>query len=285
MDAPVKTKATKTSPSLTVLHPKPKKSRTKTPNIPIRSTNNVDWEAVRVDYEAGVLTIRATAAKHGIKSSSTIPDYAKKNGWKRDSSNSVRRRTKAGIVEQASEQALSLGLIKEKPTNKDEVIDAASAVQLHIQSKHQKILAGTFEEAAKLLDSLKNYNRNRIFLDSSGNALEGRERREAKAAQTRTVLNELNKLVVLESKLIPLEREAHGLDLDETGQQDAIPLAERLKQYRNDDSSPNPLPEPIKEATGSSLTNFPSKGKGSVSPINRLDGPINLVDQPPRKLN
>jgi uncharacterized protein YjcR len=42
----------------------------------------IDWSAVRRDYEAGHLSLRAIGEKHGC-AHSTIANYASRNSWTR----------------------------------------------------------------------------------------------------------------------------------------------------------------------------------------------------------
>ena len=57
---------------------------------------DIDWDLVETDYRVAQLSIRQIAEKHGVEAS-TITRRAKKDGWTRDLSESVRAATKAKV--------------------------------------------------------------------------------------------------------------------------------------------------------------------------------------------
>jgi len=56
-----------------------------------------DWEAIEAEYSAGVKSVNAIAKAHGI-SESAIRKRAKRDGWQRDLSNSVRSAARSKLV-------------------------------------------------------------------------------------------------------------------------------------------------------------------------------------------
>jgi len=192
---------------------RPKKTAKPHPN----TETDADWEAIRRDYETGAYSVRQIAARHGIAAHSTVYNRAKKENWASNSTGRVKARRSAQELTQAAAEALAKGLIAETPRDQEAAIDAAAAVQVEVVRQHKSLIGRLNKQADRLLTTIEGENINRAT--------------SRKAAKD--LLENLSKLSMIAGRLIPMEREAHGLDLDDKGAaHDTLPLKDRLQAYR-----------------------------------------------------
>jgi hypothetical protein len=144
-----------------------------------------DWEAIEAEYSAGVKSIRAIASDYGI-GESAIRKRAKRDGWQRDLSHSVRSAVKSKLVRSSSAQS-------DVRTDAD-IIDSASDELTQIVVGHRKHIATYKGIAGKLAITLSEIN-----VDESNHGDFARS---------------LNSGVDALGKLIKLERQAYNMDDD-----------------------------------------------------------------------
>lgn len=91
-----------------------------------------DWERIKIDYRAGVKSVREIAAEHGV-SHTAINKKAKAEGWERNLREAVRARAEA-LVSKAlvSEEVSETTLATEKL-----VVEVEAQVQARIQIQHR----------------------------------------------------------------------------------------------------------------------------------------------------
>jgi len=143
----------------------------------------IDWEAIEAEYSAGVKSVNSIAKEHGI-AEGTIRKRAKRDGWQRDLSKSVRSAVKSKLVRGA-------GTSSDVRTDSD-IIDSASDEITHVIVGHRKQIAMWKGIAGKLAVTLSE-----IDVDASNHGEFSRS---------------LNSGVDALGKVIKLERQAYGMD-------------------------------------------------------------------------
>jgi len=147
-----------------------------------------DWEAIEAEYSAGVKSVNSIAKAHGI-SETAIRKRAKRDGWHRDLSNSVRSAVKSKLVRTGGSNA-------DVRTDAD-IIDSASDEISQVVFSHRKQIGQWKGIATKLAVTLSempvdddNHNDFARSLNSGVDAL---------------------------GKLVKLERQAYCMDDDDKG--------------------------------------------------------------------
>jgi hypothetical protein len=137
-----------------------------------------DLPAVERDYRAGQLSNREIARRHG-RSESWVRKIAKENGWARDLAEAVRQRVREDLVRE--------GIL----ANGDaEIVDEAAAIGVEVVRSHRRDIAKLRQAAAGLIDELG---------------------RDLKITERSRVISDLAATM---ARLIPMERQAFGLDED-----------------------------------------------------------------------
>ena len=144
-----------------------------------------DWEAIEAEYSAGVKSVSAIARDHDI-TEGAIRKRAKRDGWQRDLSNSVRSAVKSKLVRGS-------GTSPDVRTDAD-IIDSASDELTQIVVGHRKHIATFKGIAGKLAITLSDMD-----VDSSNHGDFARS---------------LNAGVDALGKVIKLERQAYNMDDD-----------------------------------------------------------------------
>ena len=154
-----------------------------------KQRTNTDWDAVELDYRAGLLSIVAIGKKHGV-SESMVRKHAAKRGWIRDLSEQVVHATKAKLVR--GEVRGSGASAPDYSHTDAEVIEAASSEAASVIMAHRADLAVWAGIAARL-----------------GNALQGMEINEDNHGD---FARSLNAGVDAQLKVIKGQRQAYNLD-------------------------------------------------------------------------
>lgn len=144
-----------------------------------------DWEAIEAEYSAGVKSIRAIADDHAV-TEGAIRKRAKRHGWQRDLSNSVRSAVKSKLVRTS-------GTHSDVRTDAD-IIDSASDEITQVVVGHRKHIATFKGITGKLAVTLSDMD-----ADESNHGDFARS---------------LNSGVDALGKLIKLERQAYNMDDD-----------------------------------------------------------------------
>ncbi len=152
----------------------------------------IDWEAIEAEFSAGAKSVNAIAKDHGI-SETAIRKRAKRDGWQRDLSKSVRSAVKSKLVR-------TTGSNSEVRTDAD-IIDSASDEITQVVVGHRKQIAQWKGIATKLAVTLSE-----IDVDESNHNEFARS---------------LNSGVDALGKCIKLERQAYSMDDADT--EDAPP--------------------------------------------------------------
>ncbi|MCM2971804.1 hypothetical protein [Larsenimonas suaedae] len=170
-------------------------------------TARSDWNSIKDDYRAGLVSIRAIAARYNVPES-TIRSRAKQEGWQRDLAEEVKAATK-NRVSRASSRSKSAH--SESHTRDAEIVQSAADEAELIISEHRRSLARWRAISERLADTL--------------NAMEITETNHDKVARS------LNSGVDALLKTIRGERQAYGLD-EEGREDEKKPVHELIDELR-----------------------------------------------------
>lgn len=185
-----------------------------------------DLIAIEADYRAGVMSVRAIAAKHGV-SESVIRKWAKNADppWQRDLTGKVQEAARAQIVRSAHHAYDGV----RTPTER-ELIDAAARSIVQVVREHRGAIQAGQQMVGMLLGQLQDVATHRerieeIILeetaqaDGEGKAADGAMRRRAammRAVSLPAHAGVIKDLATAMKHLVGLERQAFGLaDKDE----------------------------------------------------------------------
>jgi hypothetical protein len=167
----------------------------------------VDWDAIEPHYRAGVRSLRDIAEEFGV-SNPAIVKHAEKCGWTRNLEAKIKEKADAKVAAAlvASERAESPAVKLTEAIR----VEVEAEIQSRIRISHQKTLTKLREQAEDLL----------VESTASGDDL-------------KTRISSLKALTETVAKLVPLERQAYGVDTEvtdptDTGVLDPIEGAKRL---------------------------------------------------------
>lgn len=247
-----------------------------TPHPETRKT--IDWEAVKLEYEAGQLSNRVLGTMFGC-SEAMIRKKAKAEKWARNLAAQVRRRASDELVRDAgpkpvrksdapgvesqvaqggSQGAQSANCEPERDPEDDEAaIEAAAQRVVALVREHRKDLRGMRQMAQRLLDELSTTTsqlgelEQMIVEETSGDRTTQRRTSMLRAISLPSRASTLQALSIAMSKLVILERQAFNVDDEKgNGRRTDVPLEDRLKAYAREkqiDESENVVR--MKEAT------------------------------------
>lgn len=151
-----------------------------------------DWEAIEREYRAGQLSVREIARQHDV-SAPAIVKRAKRLGWERDLSASVREAVNAKLVKETAAVNSEVNTL-----NAREAVSLAAARGVDIVLRHRRDIAK--------LDAL----RNRL-----AEKAEAIIEKVADLKDLGDAVSAVEGLGRTQAKLIPLERQAFSLDAAE----------------------------------------------------------------------
>lgn len=163
-----------------------------------------DWEAIERLYRAGMLSVREIARRHGL-SDMAVRKRAARDAWERDLS---------ARVQEAVRNSLVRAEVRANPEKDDEVIEAAASRAVAVVVEHRGAVARMRGTVAALQARLDDLLANQSVAEAlaaaepNGAAKVALVRATSLAEQART----LDKMANTLSRLIPLERQAHGID-------------------------------------------------------------------------
>ncbi|MFK8398159.1 hypothetical protein M2D07_006570 [Pseudomonas sp. BGr12] len=176
-----------------------------------------DWEAIELDYRAGIKTLRQIAGEHGI-THGAVNKRAKANGWERDLSAKIQQKADALV----SKSAVSTSVSTETKLAERQVIEANAEAVATVRLAHRRDIQRSRSIVMRLLDELELQTgpETVVLLEQLGDLM----RREDDKGQDK--LNDLyHKLISLPGRaktmkdlgeslrvLVLLERQAFGFD-------------------------------------------------------------------------
>lgn len=181
-----------------------------TPSVP-------DWEAIELDYRAGIKTLRQIAGEHGI-THGAVNKRAKAQGWERDLSAKIQQKADALV----SKSAVSTSVSTESKIAERQVIEANAEAVATVRLSHRRDIQRSRSIVMRLLDELELQTgpETVVLLEQLGDLM----RSEDDKGQDK--LNDLyHKLISLPGRaktmkdlgeslrvLVTLERQAFGFD-------------------------------------------------------------------------
>jgi hypothetical protein len=193
---------------------------------------NIDWEAIGKDYRLGQKTLRALADQYKVSHVSIIRK-AKKEEWVQDKSEEVRTKTKAALLKATKEAT------KKATTPTKEDIETAVQTNIEVIRGHRKqigsglkiveLLSSQLTQAAEIRDDLTEMV---IKETATGGKDDGPDYKKRsfmlKAISLPAHAGTLRDLSQAIKNLIPLERQAFGIDDNEKPNEN--PIIELLNQ-------------------------------------------------------
>jgi hypothetical protein len=155
-----------------------------------------DWDAIEREYRAGQLSIEELARQHKL-SDTAIHKRAKAKGWTRDLSGAVRTRVRESLVCEGVRANL---IAWSKPSDAD-IIDEAAAIGVAVVRSHRRDIDALRQAAAWLLGELGAPTQR----DEDGVLV------VVPLIHRSRVIADLSSAM---ARLVPLERQAFGLDED-----------------------------------------------------------------------
>lgn len=171
---------------------------------------NIDWEAIEREYRAGQLSVVEIARQNGV-SHTAINKRAKRDGWARDLTDTVRREVKARLVSSPVSDAAAR-------ETKRETIDRAAARGVEVVRQHRKDIGRGRELVGLLMLQLDEASANTdqieedIEKETSGDKDGKRKAAMLRAVSLPSRAGVIRDLSAAMKNLIPLERQAFNLD-------------------------------------------------------------------------
>ncbi|WP_051261526.1 hypothetical protein [Desulfovibrio inopinatus] len=150
-----------------------------------------DWERIEREYRAGLLSVREIASQHGTTHAS-INRHAKKYGWTRDVSESIRRAAKTKSSMRSTERSTW------NAAHEREIIEEVSDFAASVIKRHQHVAADLQDLVSQFAQEVKVSN-DRLSVKTKN----------------------LNNLVQSLDRLVKIERQALNLDDTSTSEKQA----------------------------------------------------------------
>ncbi|MCP4304568.1 MAG: hypothetical protein GY788_06785 [bacterium] len=231
---------------------------------------DIDWDAIQRDYRVGQFSLRELARRHRTTAGS-ISRRARKHEWLKDYASEVRERTRAGLLETPT-AAVSLpeqtdevhenscvkpnvpqrerntptraGSERNTPTPED--IDLAVQTNITIVRQHRHLIAQARAEAIALLQTMRETRERHVEIteeavEETKGASAGSGSSSRRAAMLRAINGPAQAQMLASvsqalAKVIPLERQAFGLDEQQAnpgGESNEAAVLRKLEELTN----------------------------------------------------
>lgn len=201
---------------------------------PKKRRRKIDWERIEQDYRAGLLTVIDIARQNGV-TDGAVCNRARRNGWTRDLSNRVKVRARDKLVRNSVNDGV--------PTLDKQTIEESAEAIVQVVRAHRARIGRLHGAVDSVMDWVERY------IEACNNEDEkAREIAFSKLhlgglfGRTDALPSVMQKLAGTLAKLIELERQSFGLDIEDGKASDLPPLAERLRALQRDnaiDQAPN----------------------------------------------
>ena len=172
-----------------------------------------DWEALEVDYRAGIASIRELARQYDV-SDTAIRKKAKADGWERDLTEKVHERVRSKLV-RAEVRALNA----REPVRTDaEIIEAAAETAVQVVQIHRRDVRHGRLICAALFAELQDTSANREIIaesidsETQDDSSPTRRNQMMKAISLPTRARAMLDLSAAMKNLVAVERQAFSLD-------------------------------------------------------------------------
>lgn len=175
----------------------------------------VDWERIEIEYRAGIKSVREIAVEHGI-SHTAINKRAKTQKWDRD----LQAKIKAKADALVSKAAVSAAVSAQRLATEHETVEANAAAIVAVRLRHRTDIAGLLEEVRELAAELRFTREQLGSLERAVEVLADGDDAGALRKAVDRALSLGNRAGIAKtlaetiSKMVPLEREAWGVDDD-----------------------------------------------------------------------
>lgn len=201
------------------------------------SRNNADWEAVRVDYCAGQMSIREIARKHDV-AESYIRRRAKENGWERDLSGKVQERVRSKLVRTVERTHNAQEEVRTTKRTDAEIIEAAAETAVQVVQIHRRDVRNGRMICARLFAELQDTSDNREIIaesidsETQDDTSPTRRNQMMKAISLPTRARAMLDLSAAMKNLVAVERQAFSLD-DKQDKQDGKTIVLNMSRRRS----------------------------------------------------
>lgn len=173
------------------------------------ASTEADWDAIELDYRAGVLPLSAVAKKHGVPVS-LLRSHASKYMWERKPVDPLNVKQAHGVASLAP-TGPKFGMdsnLDPEDLDKAAILSAAAVLDIHRKDvKRLRETTGKFSDAlANLFVAMANVEVNPDMLDNVCKQLSTLIGDDAPV----DLLEKLSRVMV---RLVTIERQAYGLDL------------------------------------------------------------------------
>jgi DNA-binding transcriptional regulator YhcF (GntR family) len=180
----------------------------------VKYKKDADWKQIERQYRAGLLSVCEIARESGV-AEATIRYHAKKNGWKRDLTDEVRRSTRTKMVENlASVFDGGKGAVDQlRKLSDEEIIEEASRTQVEVVRQHQRSLGHGHSLTMRLLGELDATTTNKEQLEEliKSDIPAQRQRAMLNAVSVGSRATVLRDLAIAAKTWITLERQAFNI--------------------------------------------------------------------------
>jgi hypothetical protein len=174
----------------------------------------VDWEAVEIQYRAGIRSLKDIGAEFGV-SDAGILKRAKRDGWTRDLKSKIRAKADAKV----SASLVSGEVSAQTKIAEAAVIEAESTVQARIRLTHRTDIARSRSLVMSLLGEVEAQTNDpelfdrlgELVIDTGSDAESKLLEAYRRVISTPGRIDGIKKLADSLKTLITLEREAYGL--------------------------------------------------------------------------
>jgi hypothetical protein len=182
-------------------------------------TAPIDWTLLEGDYRAGIKSLRAMAAEHGI-SEGAIRKRAKRDGWERDLGEKIRQLAGAMVLMDAvrKDEVRTPSGVLERDT-----IESNAQLQAYVMREHRSLLRRCRALADLLLGELEATTNNRELFERLGELLmdsaeDGAQDKRlealAKVLSLPGRIDSFKKLAEAQRIVVTLERDVFGISAD-----------------------------------------------------------------------
>lgn len=190
-------------------------------NMTAKITIAIDWQAIELDFRAGVLSLREMAGAHGV-SHVSIKKHADKAGWTRNLKAKIQAKADALV----NRTLATSGLTGQAGADERTIIEANAQRIAQVRSEHRKDINRMRSLGTALLAELEGQTFDTVYISELGELMRNPDDSGAdrlneiykKITSTPGRIDMAKKLVETTKSVIAMEREAYniGVDVSET---------------------------------------------------------------------